>query len=125
MSTPNDKYYNALLDTIVKENNLRGEPLSNQNIQKAVSDVIEEKEAEFEHNYNEITCNTSYQSPILKKDVLTINDLVYSESDKHVDTISDSSKQVDSSKDPIKENHIVDRVRNLYFGVGSVSQRPS
>ena len=50
ISTPKDKYYNALLDTIVKENNLRGEPLSNQNIQKAVSDVIEEKEAEFERN---------------------------------------------------------------------------
>ena len=41
MATPKDKYYNALLDTLVKDNNLRGEPLSNQNIQKSVSDVIE------------------------------------------------------------------------------------
>ena len=48
---------------------------------------MEEMEAEFEHNYNEITCDTSYQSLILKKDVLTINDLVYYESDEHVDTI--------------------------------------
>ena len=58
MSTPKDKYYNGLLDTLVKDNNLRGEPFSNQNIQQAVSDVIEETEAELELNYNEITCDT-------------------------------------------------------------------
>ena len=52
MATPKDKYYNALLDTLVKDNNLKGEPLSNQKIQKAVSDVIKETEAEFERNYN-------------------------------------------------------------------------
>ena len=51
--------------------------MSNQNIQQAVSDVIEETEAEFERNYNEITCDISYQSLILKKDLFTINDLVY------------------------------------------------
>ena len=45
MVTPKDKYYNALLDTLVKQNNLRGKPLSNENIQKAVSKVIEETEA--------------------------------------------------------------------------------
>ena len=46
MATPKDKYYNALLDTLVKDNNLRGEPLSNENIQEAVGKLIEEKEAE-------------------------------------------------------------------------------
>ena len=35
------KYYNALLDALVKDNNLRGELLSNQNIQKSVSDLID------------------------------------------------------------------------------------
>ena len=45
MATPKDKYYNVLLDTLVKDNNLRGEPLSNQKIQKTDSDVIDEKEA--------------------------------------------------------------------------------
>ena len=81
-----------MLDTLVKDNNIRGQPLSNEKIQKSVGKVIEETEAEFERNYNEITCDTSYQSPILKKDVLTINDLVYYESDEHVDTIIDASK---------------------------------
>ena len=41
LATPKDKYYNVLLDTLVKDTNQRGKPLSNQNIQKAVSDVIE------------------------------------------------------------------------------------
>ena len=37
MAIPKDKYYNEFLDTVVKENNLRGEPLSNEKIQQAVS----------------------------------------------------------------------------------------
>ena len=41
MATPKYKYYNTLLDTLVKDNNLRGEQLSNQKIQEAVSNVIE------------------------------------------------------------------------------------
>ena len=42
MVTPKDKYYNVLLDTLVKDINLRGEPFSNQKIQEAVSHVMEE-----------------------------------------------------------------------------------
>ena len=45
MATPKDKYYNALLDTLVKDNNLRGEPLSNEKIHQAVGKVIEETES--------------------------------------------------------------------------------
>ena len=74
---------------------------------------MEETGAEFERNYNEVACNTSYQSLILNKDVFKINDLVYYESDELIDTISDSKKQVDVRNNPIKETHIVDRVRNL------------
>ena len=95
--------------------------MSNENIQKAVGKVIEETKAEFERNYKNITCDTSYQSPILKKDVFTINDLVYYESDENVDTISDSSKQINVSNEPIKETYIVDRVCNLSVRVVSVN----
>ena len=55
-----------------------------------------------------------------KKYVSTINDSVYNESDEHVDTISDSSKQVDPRNDPIKETHVVDRVSTLPIVVGSL-----
>ena len=41
MATPKEKYYNALLDTLVKDNNIRGVPLSDQKIQEAVSDLME------------------------------------------------------------------------------------
>ena len=52
------------------------------------------------------------------KDVSIINDSVYSELDEHVDTISDSRKQVDPINDPIAETHIVERVRSLSVRVG-------
>ena len=52
--------------------------------------------------------------------VSTINDSVYYESDEHVDTMSDSSKQFDASNKPITDTHIVDRVRNLSVGIVSV-----
>ena len=55
-----------------------------------------------------------------KKDVSTINNSVYYESDEHVDTISDSIKQVDVSNEPITDTHIVDRINNLSVGVVSV-----
>ena len=47
------------------------------------------------------------------KDVSTINDSVYYESDDHVETISDFKKQFDPRNNPIEETHIVDRVCSL------------
>ena len=68
-------------------NNLRGEPLSNERLRQAVIDVREETEVEHERNITDITYDDSYQSPMKKKDVSTINDSVYYESDEQVDTI--------------------------------------
>ena len=45
MATPKDKYYNALLDTLVKYNNRKVAPLSNDNIRQAVGKLMEETEA--------------------------------------------------------------------------------
>ena len=70
-------------------------------------------------------CYNSYQSPILKKYVMTINNSVYYELDEHVDTISDSGKQVDTSNEPIKETYIVGRIRNLSVEVVSVCSSDS
>ena len=55
-----------------------------------------------------------------KKDVSTINDLVYYESYEHADTISASRKQVDTSNNPIKDTHIVDKINNLSVEVVSI-----
>ena len=58
--------------------------------------------------------------PMKKEKVSTINDLVYYESNEHADTMRDSSKQVDASKKPITDTHIVEGVNNLSFGIVSV-----
>ena len=73
---------------------------------------------EHERNISNITCGDLYQSPMKKKDVSTINDSVYNESDEHVDTISDSRRNVDARNDPIKETHVVDGISTLSIGVG-------
>ena len=93
--------------------NLKGGPFSNERLQQAVIYLREETDAEHKRTINDITCNDSYQSPMEKKDVSTINDSVYYELDEHVDTIHDSNKQVDPRNNPIPETHIVNRVSTL------------
>ena len=41
MSTPKDKYYNTLLDTLIDDNNRKDKPSSNEKLQQAVSIVME------------------------------------------------------------------------------------
>ena len=53
-----------------------------------------------------------------KKDLSTINDSVYYESDEQVDTIIYSNQQAHLKNNPIEETHIVDRVRNLSVVLG-------
>ena len=57
------------------------------------------------------------QSPILNKDESTINDSIYYESDKQIDTISYSKKMVDPRNDPKTETHIVGIIRKLSVGL--------
>ena len=45
VDTPQEKYYNVLLDTIVKDNNFKGAPVTNDKILQAVGKVMEETEA--------------------------------------------------------------------------------
>ena len=110
--------YTNLLENLINVNNLKGEPLSNERLRQAVIDEREETDAGHERNSNGITCDDSYQSPTKNKDVSTIKDSVYYESDEHVYRISDSNKQVDPKNDPIAETHIFDRVCNLSVRVG-------
>ena len=92
MANPQDLYYTEMLDNLIKVNNHQGEPSSNERLRQEVIDVSEETDAEHERNINDITCNDSYQSPMNNKDVSTINDSIYYESDEHVDTIHNSEK---------------------------------
>ena len=97
MATTKDKYYTKLLKTLVNDKNRNGEPLSNEKIQQAVRIVMEEIEAELERNTNNITMNTSFQSPVQKKYISIINYSGYNEPDNQVGKISDSKEDVDAS----------------------------
>ena len=108
MATPSEyEYYKETMKIIIKSNNER-EKLCNEEIRKVVIDLRAELNVEHERNINKISCDYLYQSPMKKKDVSKISNSVYNELDEHVDTISDSSKQVDARNEPIKETHIVD-----------------
>ena len=87
--------------------NNEGGKLCNENIRQEVIYLRAKMNIEHKRNINNITCDDLYKSPIKNKDVSTINDSVYTESDEHVDTIIDFIKQLDARNDPIKETHIV------------------
>ena len=70
LATPKDKYYEKMLETLVDDNNRNGLLFSNEKLLQAVSKAMEETEAEFEC-LNKITMDTSFQSPIQKKDIST------------------------------------------------------
>ena len=97
MANPKDKYYTKLLKALINDNNNNGAPFSDENIQQAFSIVVEKMEAELERNINKITMDTSFQFPVQKKGISTINDSGYNESNNQVDKISDSKEQVDAS----------------------------
>ena len=114
-----DECYKETTKSLIKAN-IEGAKFCNEKIQQAVIDLRVELNVEHECNINNISCDDVYTSPMKNKDVSTINDSVYYESDEHAYTISDSSKQVDASNEPIKDTHIVEVINNLSVGIVSV-----
>ena len=114
-----DEYYKEMTKSLIKAN-IRSGKLCNEKIQQAVIDSREELKLEHERNINNISFDNEYTSPMKNKDVSTINDSVYYESDEHADTISDSSKPVDASNEPITDTHIFEGINNLSFEIVSV-----
>ena len=107
-------------DHLNEYNECHSEQLSSKNLKEAVFLAMEDEEEEIERNINNITCNTSFQSPVamnvknkyenmslerqLASGILsemivifkgctiqsTIRDSIQSDSDKHFDKINDS-----------------------------------
>ena len=65
-----------------------------------------EAEAWNERNINDMTQVDDYKSPGENKDASTINYLVYYKLNEHEVEISDSSEQVEVSKEPITDTHV-------------------
>ena len=69
--------------------------------------------------------NTSFQSPIQKKDISTISDYGYSESNDRVDTISYSKEKVDPSSNTRLDIHITNGIHNSQSDQSLSSQSSS
>ena len=65
-----------------------------------------ETKAGHERNINDMTQIDEYKSPGKNKYALTVNDVDYYNLDEHEDEISDSSKQVEASKEPITDTNV-------------------
>ena len=53
-----------MLDHLNEYNDRHGQQMSNKNLRDAVIRVMKEEEEEIESNINNITMDTSYQSPV-------------------------------------------------------------
>ena len=117
------------------ETNVGSEGTRNdEDLRKKITILKSEEESEHEININNMTQEDDYKSPWKDKDATTVNDTVndmsYTFLNSWNDDISDSSKQVETSKEPIKDTHIskepitdthiVDRVRKLSVGTTNV-----
>ena len=75
-----------------------------------------EKEEEHKHNILDMIQVDDYKSPWKDKDVSTVNNSAYIFLNEYDYEISDSDKNVDASKEPIKDTH----VNNTSVGTTSV-----
>ena len=108
--------------------------INDEDLPKAITILKSEEEAGHELNINNMTQEDDYKSPWKDKDATTVNNTVnntaYTFFNSFNDDLSDSSKQVETSKEPIKDtqtskepitdNHIVDRVCTLLDGTTNV-----
>ena len=105
-----------MLDHLNEYNDRHSQILSSKNFKEAVLRVMEEEEEEIERNINNITCDTSFESPVTmnvqKKDANwslerrlaagVLAEMVENfkgcsiQSDEQVDEIVDSKEQVDA-----------------------------
>ena len=66
MATEYDEYFTDILDTLNKYQDRHGQRLSSKKPREAVCRVMDEEEEEMERNINNITCHTSFQTPVTK-----------------------------------------------------------
>ena len=66
MATEDNEYFTDILDTLNEYQDRHGQRLSSKKLRESVRRIMDEKEEEMERNINNITCNTSFQSPVTK-----------------------------------------------------------
>ena len=66
MATEGIEYFTDILDTLKKHLDRHGQRFSSKKLKEAVLGVMEQQEEEIKHNINNITSDTSFQSPVTK-----------------------------------------------------------
>ena len=64
MATEYNEYFSDILDTLNRYQDRHGQRLSIKKLKEAVCHVMNEEEEEMERNINNITYDTSFQSPV-------------------------------------------------------------
>ena len=114
-----------MADNIIKANVGSDITINNYDLHLEINQLKPEEEAGHERNINNMTLVEDYKFPwkdIYATTVDTVNETAYTFLNSWNDEISDSTEQVETSKDPIKDTqtskeqitdtHIVDRVCN-------------
>ena len=115
-SLARERYYDQLAKSIINSNVGSDGPINNDKLNLAITQLKAEKEAGHKRNILDITQVDEYMLPGENKYASTVNDSAYHNSYEYEDKISDSSKQVEASKEPITYTH----VRNTSVGTTSV-----
>ena len=109
-SPARERYYDQLAKILINSNAGSDGTINNDKLNKAITQLKAEKEARHKRNILDMTQVDEYMLPGKNKDASTVNDLAYHNLDEYKYKISDSSKQVEAIKQPIKNTYIVDRV---------------
>ena len=80
--------------------------LNDDELRKAITILKSIEDAGYERNINNMTQEDDYKSHWKDKDATTFNDAAYIFLNSYEDEISDSSKQVEASKERIKDTHV-------------------
>ena len=107
-SPARERYYDQIADSLIEANVRSDGTINDEEIHKAITLLKYEREEEHERNISNMTQVDGYKSPWKNKDATTVNDLAFTFLNSWNDDESDLSKQVDTSKYPIKDNHVHD-----------------
>ena len=66
MATEDNEYFTDVIDTLNEYQDRHSQRLSSKKLGEADCRVMDEEEEEMERNINNITCDTSFQSPVSK-----------------------------------------------------------
>ena len=109
-SPAQERYYDQMADSLIKAKVQSDGNINDEELHKETTLFKSKKEAEHERNITNMTQVDDYKSPWKDKDATTINDSAYTFLNSFNDEIRDSSEQVETSKEPIIDTHIFDRV---------------